>query len=198
MSSNVNCLPVYHHTQCHHETESMTKSDQECVCAVPAWFTIVLTSLIILGNMYVTSTRKPVSYASTKVHEIWLGPLLEIGLATGWFASSRHLFNGYDFVLFMLAIGVLNAAHALSLIIAHMAQAAVGWQVLLRFLPLALCATASISQLVPVRQAIHMCLALNLVIFFHYSISVCYQISTFLGIRIFKVGAPTAKDTRKN
>jgi len=26
----------------------MTKSDQECVCAVPAWFTIVLTSLIIL------------------------------------------------------------------------------------------------------------------------------------------------------
>ena len=48
MSSNVNCLPVYHHTQCHHETESMTKSDQECVCAVPAWFTIVLTSLIIL------------------------------------------------------------------------------------------------------------------------------------------------------
>jgi len=47
ISSVCLCITIIS-TQCHDEAESMTKSDQECLCAVPAWFTILLTSLIIL------------------------------------------------------------------------------------------------------------------------------------------------------
>jgi len=165
---------------------------------VPAWFTIATCSQVIAGNVYVTLTCKHVPYASTKLAEMWLGPIIEFSLATAWFGQTRHLWQGYDLVFFMCAIGTLNAAHACSLIVAHMAHAAVGRLVLLRFVPLALCATASIMEVVPARQAIYVCLVFNLVMFLHYSISVCYEISTFLGIRIFKVGAPTAKDMRKN
>ena len=49
-------------TQCHDEAESMTKSDQECVCAVPAWFTILLTSLIILVSCLNPQPSPPSSF----------------------------------------------------------------------------------------------------------------------------------------
>ena len=38
---------------------------------------------------------------------------------TGWFASSRHLFKGYDFVLFMLAIGVYPFLLSLSCLVSR-------------------------------------------------------------------------------
>jgi hypothetical protein len=49
-----------------------------------------------------------------------------------------------------------------------------------------------------VQLAVRVCLGVNLAVFLHYTISLSYEISTYLGIKVFKVGGPTATDKRRD
>jgi hypothetical protein len=165
--------------------------------AVPAVCTVVISAIVISGNVVVSFTCKRVPYAKTPPLELWIGLLVFAGIAVTWMSCCMQRMSAGDLVAALWALGFLNAAHACSLIVAHMSQTALGRAAYLRFLPTAACVAASAMQVVEVRQGALACLAINLGIFLHYGISLCYEISTFLGIQIFKVGAPTVKDTRK-
>ncbi len=91
----------------------------------------------------------------------------------------------------------MRRLQTITIIVAHMARTEVPyfWN-MARLLPLVLAVVNAHLDFLPNSQVILILFCLSLVHFLHYSVSLVVQIAGFLGVSVFKLGGPTAVDSR--
>ena len=165
---------------------------------IPILVTYVTSLVVVVLQLYDTATCKHVPHAKTSPLELWTGVLAIPMIALAWFAHAKDAINAVEFILLIIAVGLVNASHSCSLILAHMSHSALSRTSYLRIMPMAGCAAANALGLMSAASAVRLCFAVNLLTFLHFSIAVSRQISAFLGISVFKVTKATAVDFRKS
>mmetsp|Transcript_21893 Transcript_21893/g.50538 ORF Transcript_21893/g.50538 Transcript_21893/m.50538 type:complete len:111 (+) Transcript_21893:873-1205(+) len=101
-----------------------------------------------------------------------------------------------DGLLFFIGIGALVAVQSVVVIVAHMARTPFPLHAHARTIPTILFGLAAYTSTMSDSTAVAYMLACNLTFFCHYSLHICLDISTFLGISVFKCAAPTTIDPR--
>uniref|UniRef100_A0A6T8K3P4 CDP-alcohol phosphatidyltransferase n=1 Tax=Hemiselmis andersenii TaxID=464988 RepID=A0A6T8K3P4_HEMAN len=165
---------------------------------VPIVFVIGGSSVAMARNLFVTTVARAdnVAHAKSSPLATWAQWTAMHALSWAWFLSTREGLLGSDRILLLSALGLLNAAQTLAIIVAHMAHTEIPAWNYLRMVPMLLAVANARVQLVPDSQVVLMVFCGSLVHFVHYGVSLSAQIAEFLGVSVFKVGPPTCVDTR--
>lgn len=131
---------------------------------VPITFVVGGSGLALLRQLYSTTvtTSSNVAHALTSPAALWTQFACLFAVSTAWFVATQDVMHGFDRILLLCSIGLLNAAQTVTIIVAHMARTEVSSWNYARLAPLLLAVANTRLQIVnapptPKRKPYHLC-----------------------------------------